>query len=281
MKKILCPVDFTGTSLNGLTYAFETAKRFGSELVLFHSVHVPVTNTENSALPEDLYDTEEKAREKLEQICEKMQPENHDRKINYYFVVKPGLAEDEILNIVGEMHIDMVIMGTKGARGIDKVFSTVSADIAAKAPCPVLIVPENFSYRPVKNIVYATDIHGDEETVVKYVVSFAKSTGAHIYFLNIQKDEGLNTGTLINYGTRMLDQPEYKDMSFHVIENRNVIEGINAFAEEKQAEMIVMAAKDKSLLQRLFTKSVTRQEAFSTQIPLLIMHKQHAYRFEG
>lgn len=273
MKKIVCPIDFSPASMNALEYAFKIAHKFKTQLVLFHSIHPKP----QEALSEgEIFEKEEMIKEKLEKICEAHASTNNFQGINYWFLVRTGLASDAILQLIKDNEFDMVIMGSKGAEGIEEILGTLSAEIAEKSPCPVIIIPENYPYQEIKTIVMASDLKGNDEGTLNYVINLAKTFQAHISILHIQKKRSEDVEKVISQGENMLLEYPYSNASFHVAENENVIEGINVFGETHKADLIVMASSDRTLLQKLFYKSQTRQMAYHTKIPLLSMHKEKA-----
>lgn len=272
MKRILIPIDFTEASLNGLDYAFEFAKKAGGELHLFHAVS-PHPMVKDVTTQEDLSDQEEDAKQKLEDICERLASKNKRNGINYMFHVEYGFAEDQILKIVKEKSIDFIIMGTKGSES--SIFGgSLSADILSKADCPVLVIPQDYNFTDISKIAFATDLKGNESEEVKFVVEFARLFGAHIAFLNIQKNDPDNVQDIISTGFDLLNVSEYQDMSFHVIEEGDVLEGIQYFAKKERADMIVMSTYRKNLFERILAKSHTRKIVNETHLPLLAMHKE-------
>jgi len=62
-------------------------------------------------------------------------------------------------------------------------------------------------------------------------------------------------------------QPEY-----YFTEYKDFIEGINAFAEEHQVDLIITIPKRHGFFERLFHKSHTKQLAFHSHVPLIILH---------
>ena len=52
-----------------------------------------------------------------------------------------GDASEEIVNYIEERHIDLVIMGTHGRKGMDKiVFGSVAERVVKTSPVPVMVV---------------------------------------------------------------------------------------------------------------------------------------------
>lgn len=277
MKKIMCPIDFSESSLNALNYAVQVARQFNSKLILFHAIFIPSQELEeNLLMPIDLEARKEEVERRLEEISKGIQLKESDIPVAFY--LKFGTPENEILDIIKEQQIDMVIMGTKGAEGFIKLFGTVSSAIALKASCPVLIIPEKFHFKKINHIVYATDVHGNEHYLIKYIISLAKLFNAHISYLNIQKKNHEGIDEIIGYGLNMINKSDYQKMSFHVLENENILKGINSFAQNHNADMIVMSANERNALQRLFLKSNTKEEVFQAQVPLLALHKEHLFQ---
>lgn len=257
-----------------MQYAFETASRFNSELLLLHTIHIPILNPQQPSPLMDFYESEAYAKEKLQNLGNKMQDQCPNMKVRYQCKVKFGLAEDEILDLIGKEGIDLVVMGTKGAQGIGKIFGTISADIALKASCPVIVVPENYQYRELKQILYATDAHGIEASQMQFVIDLARNFDAHISILTIHETGHHDAKQLIAYGVKMIEHLDYKRMSFHVLKSEDIAKGIEVFAKKCQAGLIVMASHERNFFQGIFSDSLTKKEAYRTQIPLLAMHKE-------
>jgi nucleotide-binding universal stress UspA family protein len=55
--------------------------------------------------------------------------------------VVAGDASEEILNYIEDRHIDLVIMGTHGRKGMDKIiFGSVAERVVKTSPVPVMVV---------------------------------------------------------------------------------------------------------------------------------------------
>jgi nucleotide-binding universal stress UspA family protein len=56
-------------------------------------------------------------------------------------VVVAGDASEEIINYIQEHHIDLVIMGTHGRKGMDKIlFGSVAERVLKTSPVPVMVI---------------------------------------------------------------------------------------------------------------------------------------------
>ncbi|MEL7120487.1 MAG: universal stress protein, partial [Bacteroidota bacterium] len=56
------------------------------------------------------------------------------------------------------------------------------------------------------------------------------------------------------------------------IESENVLKGLNRYAEDQQADLMIMSTGQRAFFDQLFHRSLTQQMAFHTRIPLLIFH---------
>jgi hypothetical protein len=64
-----------------------------------------------------------------------------ERNLNLEAVALVGTPIDEIINIAKERDVDIVVMGTHGRTGIERVFlGSVAERVVGLAPCAVLIV---------------------------------------------------------------------------------------------------------------------------------------------
>ena len=56
-------------------------------------------------------------------------------------VVVAGDASEEIIHYIEDQHIDLVIMGTHGRKGMDKIiFGSVAERVVKISPVPVMVV---------------------------------------------------------------------------------------------------------------------------------------------
>ncbi|MEW6584773.1 MAG: universal stress protein [Nitrospirota bacterium] len=141
IKSILFPTDFSEGSAQALQYAVEMAKRFGSKLYIVHIIYdmakatgwyVPHTSVEQ------MYkDIREGAKKELERfgVEELAGFKDIER------TVITGVPHDEIVNYAREKKVDIIIMGTHGRKGLDRIlFGSTAANVVRYAPCPVLTV---------------------------------------------------------------------------------------------------------------------------------------------
>jgi nucleotide-binding universal stress UspA family protein len=141
IKSILFPTDFSEGSAQALQYAVDMSKRYGSKLYVVHVIYDIAKATgwyvPHVSMDEMYKDIQEGAKKELERfgVEELAGVKNVERR------VITGVPHEEIINFVRANKIDLVIMGTHGRKGIDKIlFGSTAAQVVRHAPCPVLTV---------------------------------------------------------------------------------------------------------------------------------------------
>ena len=141
IKKVLFATDFSEGSTHALPYAVDATKQYGAKLYLIHVVY-DVAKTAGWYVPhvsiDEIYtDMEKSAMAELEKtyIEEMKDLKNVER------VVLKGIPYEEIGRFALDNHIDLIVMGTHGRRGIDRMlFGSTAEQVVRNAPCPVLSV---------------------------------------------------------------------------------------------------------------------------------------------
>ena len=141
VKTIMVPVDFSANSKKILKSAVEVAEKFEARLSVlfvaqdfedytgFFVPHMPIAQFQD-----DLFHSAEKK-------MEKFLAENLDTDLDYTWKVLMGDISEEITGYAESDKADMIIMGTHGYKGLERVlFGSVAEKVVKTAPCPVLTI---------------------------------------------------------------------------------------------------------------------------------------------
>lgn len=141
IRKILFATDFSEGSAHALPYAVDMAKRYGAKLFFVHVIY-DLTKTAgwyvpNSSVQELYHDIERSARIELEKNFREAVEDFSEIE---YAVLK-GTPYEEITKFVAANKIDLIVLGTHGRKGIDRMlFGSTAEQVVRNAPCPVLSV---------------------------------------------------------------------------------------------------------------------------------------------
>jgi nucleotide-binding universal stress UspA family protein len=140
IKRILFATDFSEGSASSLPYAVSMTRQYGAKLYFVHVIH-DIAKTSGSYVPhislDELYsEMEENAKKELEKSTVE---ELRGKEVEH--VVLKGTPYEEISRFAEENKIDLIVVGTYGRKGLDRMlFGSTAEQIVRHAPCPVLTV---------------------------------------------------------------------------------------------------------------------------------------------
>lgn len=140
IKKIICALDLSQHSTLVAEYAVTVAKAFDAEIIAVYAApaltqyvgfHVPPSSIENFV--GEIVAGAEKTMQDF--VAE------HFQGIKAVGRVVNGYAAEEILSLIESEHADLIIMGTHGRKGIDRIlFGSVAEKIVKSSPIPVMTI---------------------------------------------------------------------------------------------------------------------------------------------
>lgn len=140
IKKIICALDLSQHSSLVAEYAVMMAKNFDAEVLAVYAApaltqyvgfHVPPSSIENFV--GEIVAGAEKTMQDF--VAEHFQGVKAEGK------VVNGYAAEEILHLAETSGSDLIIMGTHGRKGIDRIlFGSVAEKIVKSSPVPVMTI---------------------------------------------------------------------------------------------------------------------------------------------
>lgn len=141
IKSILFPTDFSEGSSQALRYAVDLAQRYGAKLFVVNVIYDVVKATGWYVPHVSVDKMYEDIRESAKKELERFGVEELSVLKNVERLVLSGVPHEEIINFAKEQKIDLIVMGTHGRKGVDRIlFGSTAAQIVRFAPCPVLTV---------------------------------------------------------------------------------------------------------------------------------------------
>lgn len=144
VRKIMCAVDLSEDSKPIATYTAKMAKALGAKVLIIYAApslsqyvgfHVP-PNTIETFVDEIISGADENMKAFVEENFQGVEAEGK---------VLVGYASEEILRHSVEDGCDLIVMGTHGRKGIDRIlFGSVAEKVVQNSTIPVLTVrPED------------------------------------------------------------------------------------------------------------------------------------------
>jgi nucleotide-binding universal stress UspA family protein len=139
--RILCPVDFSATSMKAFVRARSIAQEAGARLTVIAVVDIAYELRDSAMLANVDVDAltraaETDARRRIAELLE-----GGTRSIDA--VVAVGTPAKAVLDRAAEDSTDLIVMGVHGRGALDlRLFGSTTHQVVRAALCPVLIVPE-------------------------------------------------------------------------------------------------------------------------------------------
>lgn len=273
ITRILVPTDFSPVANNALHYAIGLSKKTNSRIHLLHIKSVPAMDISFPAetyqlIMQEMEEITKQGFEKLEHSI--LKPSG----VQYEFHDSTGFVNDEIVEFSKDHHIDLIVMGTTGASGLQEILvGSNTASVIGKSDIPVLIIPPSSAYKEARHILYSSDYTEPEFPAVSRLMFFAELFDARVTILHVKtaSDKYFDSGQ--NFFVRNRDNISHEDITIVNKEDMEVTEAIEKQIAENQVDMLVMAKHSRSFFDRLFHRSLSKRMAYHTTIPLLILHK--------
>jgi nucleotide-binding universal stress UspA family protein len=268
MKKILVPIDFTPASRNASEYAVSLARKLEAEVQLLHvyTEPMPVGN-----VPDPVFVATSLREENRLRVGQEMDWLKQQYGTEVSGSSLAGYRGDTIKDTAKEAAAELIVMGAKPAHK-NKILGSTTLKMIRKSPKPVLIIPEEARFRPLKNIVLAIDF-GEMvgSTVLDPLFQLADAFDSSVRVLHVEKKGGDMSATETAeklHWARVLSRLTY---TYDRVEYDDVDEGILSFVNGHPTDLLVMIAHHHSIFERLSNPIHTRTISFEIQLPLLVL----------
>lgn len=265
MTKVLVPFDFSEQAQNALAFATSLSTKFENvEITVLHVVEVPSASSMGTMgggemMPEfenQMFFIELMNRRK-EQFKE-MESEYSGNSYVFQTKIVLGNAFQNISAVIVEEDPDLVVMGSKGASGLEEVLIGSNTEkVVRTAHCPVVTVKAPTNPEEFKKIVFASDFREDQDELADRVKALQKWFDADLYLVVINTPSNFETTRESAARIKNFAHKYGIDHAVAEIYNSNSEEeGIVEFAEDIDADLIAMATHGRTGLIHLFTGSI-------------------------
>lgn len=275
IKNIIVTTDFSVTSRKAYNYAKSFAAVVNAALTIVHVKENSLMVSDVMVSPFSIEDNEALTKDievlMAEEDLATMSVRNKQpTKIKIF----SGDAVSVLTKLSVHDETDLIIMGTTGLSDIlTKLFGSTSISVSNKAHCPVILVPRDATWQPIKRIMFASNFDSITTDFVNEMNDFAINVGANIDFLNVK-----NFDPLFEKEQKEIDWDKIvinnKHVSFqqHTIYGEDTVEELKKYSEDKGINLMAFVSKHRNFWQNLMHKSSTENTALSTIIPIMVIH---------
>ncbi len=257
----LVPHDFTSVGDAALNYAVFLGKRVQTEIQLIHIV------SESSKI--------QQAKQKLEDIIAKY-PKTENIEITY--LVETGNIFEDIGKIARREYAQLIIMGTHGASGMQKLFGSYAMKVVTSSNVPFLVVQKNTPIKEVSRIVVPIDLTKESLQITNVAGDLAAIFNAELHVITEKHNDEILSRKMAN--RILLVKNQYDDRNLNsevsfVIGGGSFQKKVMDYTKKVQGDLIALAYHSESLLPQFdkFAQSLITNEL---ELPCLIINSKEA-----
>jgi len=189
-QRILCPTDFSQFSLQALRHAMALSRQFGSRLKIVHVIPQLFPGGESLSASAPWLTTPE-VRERVDAEMRRFLEPLREARVTHEIEIREGDPWREIVATAEEMPADLVVLGTHGRGGLDRVFlGSVAEKLVRRLPCPVFSVSheEGRTWAApglITRIVCATDFSPISIAACGMAIGLAEKFRAEVTLLHV------------------------------------------------------------------------------------------------
>lgn len=273
MPVIISATDFSEVARNATHYACNMALQYNASLTLLHSYIIPVSFTDNPMPIMPIDEGREIAETQMNELVKELNLAYPTLLINGE--VTYGLITDSLTEYTERIKPWMVVIGNSSStEGNFWAMGNLLNEVR-HVPGTIAAISEHTTFQPINNICFATDFkHVEENLPFNEIIDLVNKTGALLHVLNVDWENKhfgtaeIEESTLLHTGLRDVN-PQY-----HYIQDEKTEHGISQFVTEAGIDWLLLAPHKHNFLEKLFSKSHTKQILEQVQIPILTLHEK-------
>lgn len=257
----LVPHDFTSVGESALRYALHLGKRVNTEIILLH-----LTSSKGESIDAAL---------KMDELITKTEAPSG---VSIRKVIREGSIFEDIGKIARNEEAQLIIMGTHGATGMQKLFGSNAMKVVTSADVPFLIVQKDTPLNDIKNIIVPIDLTKESLQIVNVAGDMAGIFGAEVHVVGEKQNDELLSQQMKNRILIVKNQYDDRSLpcSLELMERGgSYTKKIMQYVKAKNVDMIAIAYHSESLLPQFDTfaqKLITNDQ----KLPCMVLNSKPA-----
>ncbi len=275
MKTILVPTDFSEHANYALDLARQLAVKHGMKIKLMHVVEqpsAPYITAVSGGMHDQLGNVYvmrfiEKVKAQLEVITSELAKED----IESEYQIKIGNPYRNISTEIKKEPCELIVMGTHGTTGIDEMLVGSNTEkVVRNAHCPVITLKGPVTLEGINDLVFAASYFDRGEYMALELKNLQQLFDAKIHLLTINTPSNfLSERDGMSNLLQFAKEHHLQDYTVNIYNDLMEEEGIRHFAEDRQADMIVMATHGRTGIGHLLSGSLSEQVVNHAVLPVI------------
>jgi len=264
---IVVPWDFTNVAENALMHAVKISRMVNNSILLLHIIDREIKTA--------VYKNKE---DKLKEYCAES-TRRHGIEVDFALI--PGTIFSAIAEYVNENEASLVVMGTHGLKGMQKLTGSWALKVIIGSKVPFIVVQEApGDMEKYHDLVFPVDFRGENKEKLKMAIFMGKYFDSKIHILKaITFDKSLlkKTNINLNFAIKYLIQNniEYK---IHELPKGNLAKQTIEYSIKLNADLIlIMTTKNISFADYMLGAQEQEIIANSSKIPVCCMNPMASF----
>ncbi len=260
IKNILVPYDFSDCATDALRVAAKLCRLSGATL---HLVHVYEDMT-------DFHSSNHRKREEIEQRLDDVpsMPFLRGVPIKRFMLRQFGITE--MFRNQQLRSMDLVVMGSNGARGLGGMVGSNTQRVVRIAPMPILVIKHSAEDFDVKDMVFASNFSPRDIEKFDAFRPVLDLFDPKVHLLKVNTPGGFQrSADTYQAIDRFLQRHDLRKFSTTIYNDLSIEEGILNFARGIDADLIAMATHGRKGFLHVVNGSVTEDIVNRTTFPIL------------
>lgn len=268
IKNILVPTDFSENSRKALDFALEIALKSGANLHIMHSIEEPYDFP--SKVEEVKKSLSRGVKILFDSLVEKIREDKIYEDLPIKTYIQTGRALYTILEETKNQNIDLIIMGSKGRTGLEKIlWGSTTAQIIQRSDVPVLAVPKESSYNGFKQIVFASDYNDSDLKALQFVVSLAELFDSNINIFHSSAKNNLKAEIMFRgFKEIVTEKINYSKIDFEVARYESFFDAVINKTGKENISLFTMVHYEESFPP--LPKQESKEMSYYSEVPLLV-----------
>jgi nucleotide-binding universal stress UspA family protein len=270
-KLIVVPWDFSHVAENALAHAVKIGKMVNNDICLLHIVDSGIN-------PKELAQKTASLKKLVEENATKYS-------IPIIFHISKGSIFTEIAEYANEKEANLVVMGTHGMKGMQKLTGSWALKVIVKSKIPFIVIQDPpVDQERYHNIVFPVDFRGENKEKIKMAIFMGKYFESKIHMLvsfSTDKNTLRKTRTNLNFAIKYLIQNNI-EYEIHNMPKGNSAEQTIDFAQKTNADLIlIVTTKNITIADYMLGASEQQIIANSSRIPVCCVNPKASFASVG
>lgn len=271
---ILIPTDFSEVCENAIKHGIEIAIRFNNNILILH-----VIDRHTRSWLQKLGKDESYIEQKLLEIAENIKKKQN---IIVQTITRKGDIFKTIPEVAAETEPELMILGTHGKTGMQKITGSFALKIITRSPVPVIVIHKPRFTSNFKKIVFPVDTSHATRQKVGWAIHIGKKYKSKIYLFQIRESSEVHKHKL-NIITDQIISVFKKNRIDYQIETAKKEGGfagqVNKYAQETDANMIMIMTNSNDSIPYFSLGPWDEKIIFNAAMIPVMCINPHAYEY--